>query len=48
MLLKSDENHIACLVVCEVSVHSTFIDDIAIKVMFLLFQLIATFPNKRT
>ncbi len=48
MLLKSDENHIACLVVYAISIHSTFIDDIAIKVWFLLFQLIAPFPNKKT
>ncbi len=48
MLLKNDENHIACLVVCEVSIHSTFIDDIIIKVWFLLFQLIAPLPNKKT
>ncbi len=48
MLPKSNESHIVCIVVCEVAIYSTSIDDIAINVCFLLFQLIAPFPNKKT
>jgi hypothetical protein len=48
MLPKSDESHIACLVVCETTIYLTFVDDITIEVCFLLFQLIATFPRVQT
>jgi hypothetical protein len=30
MLPKSDESHIACLIACEVVVHSSFVDYMAI------------------
>jgi hypothetical protein len=45
MLPKNDENHIACLVVCEATIYLTSVDDITIEVCFLLFQLIAPFPR---
>jgi len=48
MLPKSDENHIACLVVYEVAICLASIDDITIEVYFLLFQLITPFPSKKT
>jgi len=48
MFPKSNENHIACLVVCGVTIYLTFVNDIMIKVCFLLFQLISPFPNKKT
>ncbi len=48
MLPKSDRSHITCFVACEGTIYSTFIDDITIKVFFLLFQLIVSFPNKKT
>ncbi len=40
MFPKNDESHIVCLVAYEVAIYSTFVDDITIKVCFLLFQLI--------
>jgi hypothetical protein len=40
MLPKSDENSIACLVTCEATMYSTFVDDITIEVCLLLFQLL--------
>jgi hypothetical protein len=48
MFPKSDGSHIICFVACETTIYSTFIDDITIKVFFLLFQLIVSFPNKKT
>ncbi len=36
MLPKSDESRIACLVTCEATIYSTFVDDITIEVCFLL------------
>jgi hypothetical protein len=45
MFLKNDENHIACLVAYKVAIYSVSIDEITIKVYFLLFQLITPFPN---
>ncbi len=48
ILLKSNENYIVCIVACETTIYSTSIDDIAINVYFLLFQLIAPSPNKKT
>jgi hypothetical protein len=48
MLLKSKKNYIVCIVACETTIYSTSIDDIAINVYFLLFQLIAPSPNKKT
>jgi hypothetical protein len=48
MLPKSDENHIACHVAYEVAIYLASIDDITIKVSFLLFHLIAPFLNKKT
>jgi hypothetical protein len=48
MLLKIDESHIACLVVCEAAIYQAYVDNITIEVYFLLFQLIAPFPNKKT
>jgi hypothetical protein len=48
IMSKSDESHIACLVAFEATMYSTFVDDITIEVCFLLFQLIAPFPNQKT
>jgi len=48
MFPKSNENYIVCLVVCGVTIYLTFVNDIMIKVCFLLFQLISPFPNKKT
>ncbi len=49
MLSKSDESHIVCSVACEATIYSAFVNDIAIEVYFLLFQvLISPFPNKKT
>ncbi len=48
MFPKSVENHIACHVAYEVAIYLTSIDDITIGVYFLLFHLIAQFPNKKT
>jgi hypothetical protein len=48
MFPKSDESHIACLVACEATIYLAYVDDITISVCFLLFQLIAPFPNKKT
>jgi hypothetical protein len=48
MLPKSNESHIVCIVAYEVAIYSTFINDIPINVYFLLFQLIAPLPNKKT
>ncbi len=47
MLPKNDGNHITCFVAYEITIYSTSIDDLAIKVCFLLFQLIIPFPNKK-
>ncbi len=46
MLLKSNENHIVCIVTCEATIYLASIDDITIIVYFLLFQLITPSPNK--
>ncbi len=48
MLPKNDENHIACHVAYEVAIYLTSINDITMRVYFLLFQLIPPFPNKKT
>jgi hypothetical protein len=48
MLPKIDESHIACLVACEIAIYQAYVDNISIKICFLLFQLIAPFPNKKT
>ncbi len=37
MFPKCDENHIACLIACEIVVYSSSIDYMAIEVSFLLF-----------
>ncbi len=47
MLPESDGSHIICFVACEVTIYSISIDDITIKVCFLLFQLIVHFSIKR-
>jgi hypothetical protein len=47
IISKSDESHFASFVAFEVVTYSTFVDDIAIEVCFLLFQLITPFPNKK-
>jgi hypothetical protein len=33
MLPKNNESHIACFVVYEIAIHSTFVDDIIIEVV---------------
>ncbi len=48
MLPKNDESHIACLIVYEVVIYLTYVDNTTIEVCFLLFQLIVPFPNKKT
>jgi hypothetical protein len=48
MFPKSDENHIVYIVVYEVAIYLTFVDNITTKKIFLLFKLIAPFPNKKT
>jgi len=47
MLSKNDESHIVCLVVYEVAIYLTFVDDITIEVCFMFFKLKHHFPIRK-
>jgi len=47
IILKNDENNIACLVVWEVTIYLAFIDDRSIQDYFLLLQLIVPLFNRK-